>query len=185
MMKTCVVLLLLAMSVLGAFVCVSGCSNDDVPDYALPELLDTALRDATDVELISVDPTSTTTLAFVEAENGVDVGELLVDEWIIVDRTFIDSSTQRSELFDAIRASITAGQQAGDRAECFNPRHALQFNSDGETHVLILCFECLQIRWYIDEEYQRGFATSDAPTELFDSALIDNGAQLAPSEPQQ
>ena len=67
-------------------------------------------------------------------------------------------------------------------AGCFDPRHAIRVEADGGMHDFVICFECLQVYWYVDGERKDSSLASDSPEPLFDRVLREAGVTLAPKD---
>ncbi|ELP33777.1 hypothetical protein RBSWK_02323 [Rhodopirellula baltica SWK14] len=50
---------------------------------------------------------------------------------------------------------------------CFNPRHGLRAIYDGKTYDVVICFECLQGTWFVDDVEMPGFLLTRSPQDRF------------------
>lgn len=51
-------------------------------------------------------------------------------------------------------------------AACFDPRHALRFNSAGHTYVILVCFDCGSLLVFEDGRQIENVALTGSPSEL-------------------
>ena len=85
-----------------------------------------------------------------------------------------DSNEQRTLLRALARG---ASENDDHAAACFNPRHALHIEENGQSLDFTICFECLQVQ---TQGFQPGgFLTSDSPQLTFDQSLRTHHLPLA------
>jgi hypothetical protein len=85
-----------------------------------------------------------------------------------------DTNEQRSLLRALARG---ASENDDHAAACFNPRHALHVEQNGQSLDFTICFECLQVE---TQGFQLGgFLTSDSPQATFDQSLQKHQLPLA------
>lgn len=142
----------------------AGCSTK-----RLPLELQTALREANSLQLHSLDPTPTS-----RDRKGPFQG------WQDLGSTDVSATAVRTQLLDAFDNGIADSD--GSVAMCFNPRHGLRAIYDGKTYDVVICFECLQGIWFVDDVEMPGFLLTGTPQTVFDTILTDASIPLAPSE---
>jgi hypothetical protein len=85
-----------------------------------------------------------------------------------------DTNEQRALLRALARG---ASENDDHAAACFNPRHAVHVEQNGQSVDFTICFECLQVQ---TEGFEPGgFLTSDSPQPTFDQALQAHHLPLA------
>jgi hypothetical protein len=147
-----------------ALILALGCQ----PGASLPISASQALTDSASFELLSLNPDSRDKHADGAGFQG----------WSVLGETTIADPVSRAKLIDAFEKGVK--QHDGGIAACFNPRHGIRVVSDSETHEFVICFECSQVRWYIDG--QRADSTiliSESPQRVFDAVLKDANVPLA------
>lgn len=149
-----------------------GCSSEpsrNIPDplgVPMPAEATAALRTGIDFELLSLDPSY------------LDRDQRPTDfhNWDVLGSTAV-SQFDRSQLVDALIASVP--ESVGAIAACFNPRHGIRVTHDGKQFDFVICFECLQIYWYTDDEKNPKILTSGSPLKLFNDVLTDASIPVA------
>lgn len=85
--------------------------------------------------------------------------ETSIDRWAITGEAVVRDPANRAQavmlLYEAVR------QSDGRAAMCFDPRHALRATKDGVEVAVLICFECLTIRVYVDGVREGGATISD------------------------
>mgnify|MGYP001254505577 FL=1 len=155
-MKSNLSLLVLSTACLLAIGCSSG--------RGLPPAAEQALRNATDFELLSLDPDRTT------AETSGFHG------WEVLGKTTITDAGVRNNLIAAFKDGVP--RRDIEPVDCFNPRHGIKLVSDGTTHEFVICFECYQVEWHSPRSTRGGFQITSSPQETFDRILKDSKAPL-------
>lgn len=122
------------------------------PDNAIPPQVVHALSRIHEAELISLEP-----WADPKAQGDRLEGYLIL------------GATKLSQ--DQIRAAGIAISSAvasfdGAVAACFDPRHALRFQSDGHAYVVLICFDCGHLRVLEDGQRIGSTALDGSPAEL-------------------
>jgi hypothetical protein len=146
--------------------CCLGCGGKKAP----PQVL-VGLENAETFELISLEPMMS--LEPLDQKSGE---ERLRGNRVLGKTTIKDKETQ-VRLIDALKKG--AAENVGDIAMCFNPRHNLRVSHEGKTVDLLICFECLQVKCFVDGQPDVGFLTSRSPQTVFDAVLKDAGIPLA------
>ena len=158
-MKSNLSLLVLSTACLLAIGCSSG--------RGLPPAAEQALRNATDFELLSLDPDRTT------AESSGFHG------WKVLGKTTITDAGVRNNLIAAFKEGVP--RRDIEPVDCFNPRHGITLVSDGTTHEFVICFECYRVEWYSTRSTTAGFQITSSPQATFDKILKSSNVPL----PQQ
>ena len=126
-----------------------------------------AIEDATEFELFSLDP-------FPEKRAN---RKRNFRRWSILGSTIIKDQETRERLIAEFKTAVADHRGGADK--CFNPRHGIKVVHEGSTHEFVVCFECFQVRWYIDGVEKSGFLISDSPQASFDTVLTDAKVPLA------
>lgn len=68
---------------------------------------------------------------------------------------------------------------------CFHPRHGIHLTRADQVTDLVICFECNQVKVFVDAQSSEGFFTTSSPHEVFDNALKEAGLPVAelPEDP--
>lgn len=151
----------LLFTFLAAFCILPACSKPIPTDAGL------AIEDAKEFELFSLDP----------FPNKRADRKRNFRRWSVLGSTVIKDQETREQLITEFKAAVA--EHRGGAANCFNPRHGIKVVHDGSTHEFVVCFECFQVRWYIDGEETSGFLISDSPQATFDAVLQDAKVRLA------
>ncbi|TWU10482.1 hypothetical protein [Allorhodopirellula heiligendammensis] len=155
----------------------AGCSTERSPTTLVEKL-----REASSIELYSLDPTLLKSEPVVAPDVDPQAEtEPLFHDWTVLGSTVISDKEASGALLDALQAGID--ENDGIAAACFTPRHAIRAQHEGTTYDVILCFDCLQARLYVDDERQDGFLVMGSPQPIFDDALQSAGIALAPPAP--
>lgn len=131
-----------------------------------------ALRGAERYELLSLDP------AYYE-----EVPDDNFHGWRVLGRASIVDVEARNGLNDALRSG--AQESDGSAAMCFHPRHGIHLTRADQVTDLVICFECNQVKVFVDAQSSEGFFTTSSPHEVFDNALKEVGLPVAelPEDP--
>ena len=130
-----------------------GCSSGS----PLPPVAEQALRNATEFELLSLDP---------DRENADSNG---FHGWKVLGKTTITDEGLRDDLISAFKKGVP--RRKIEPVDCFNPRHGIKLVSDGITHEFVICFECYQVQWHSPRSTRGGFQITSSPQETFDKIL--------------
>lgn len=157
----------------------TGCDRGDAPppqDVTAAAL--TAMRHAGSYELLSLDPTRTTTTTTTRPQRP-QPGRF--HGWRVLGWTTVSDPSARVRLADALRAGLREADDAM-RATCFNPRHGLRVVHGDRTYDLVICFECGHAQAI---EGSRGEVppVSPSPQPVFDEVLRAAGVPL-PAKPE-
>ena len=149
-----------------------GCSADSkrpvLPSTGDPMPVDAAdaLRDGSALELLSLDP------SYLDIEKRPND----FHNWNTLGSTLV-SPADRAKLVDLLIASVP--ENPGAIAACFNPRHGIRVMHENQRYDFVICFECLQIYWYIGGEKQPTILTSGSPLSAFNDILRAASIPLA------
>ncbi|MCC9658805.1 initiator NS1 family protein [Rhodopirellula halodulae] len=127
-----------------------------------------ALRNGSAFELLSLDP------SYLDAEQRPND----FHNWNTLGATPV-SRDDRTKIAELLIASVP--ENPGAIAACFNPRHGIRVVHDNQQFDFVICFECLQIYWYIDDEKQPTILTSGSPLPAFNGIL--RGASIPLADP--
>lgn len=141
-----------------------GCSD------SMPEEAKQALQNAESFEFYSLHPDRLKE----ETDNET------FHNWKVLGKTTIEAEETRNTLINAMVKGVNASD--GSVAGCFNPRHGIRVKHKGKTHDFVVCFECLQIQWFVDSEKQNGFLTTESPQRTFDKILKEADVPLPPKK---
>jgi hypothetical protein len=124
----------------------------------IPAAARTALEKAESLELYSLDPGS-------EEEKPVNN----FHGWEILGATTVKGPAKK-KLVTAFKVGVE--ESGGAAAGCFNPRHGIRVKHGGKTYDFVICFECLSVSTFVDEE-KGGFLIMPSPQPTFDKILKD------------
>jgi hypothetical protein len=139
-------------------------------DERVPQIAKAALEQGTDLELLSLDYGKD------EVGNNVDS---YVPRKILGIARLTDTDARKMVLAAFDRALREFDVQEDDAAECFYPRHGLRMQHDGKTFRFDICFECLQLEFYIDGKRQQTIFHHSAQS-LFNAVLSAANLSLPP-----
>ncbi len=132
----------------------------------IPRRLWDALDHADRYELLSLDP---------------DVSDTdeppLFHHFHILGRTDVTDADRR-RLNNALDAGVRGN--SGAVAACFQPRHGIRVTTGETTTDFVICFHCLHISVYRDDERLEGMLTTESPEPTFDAILQQHNVALSP-----
>lgn len=67
-------------------------------------------------------------------------------------------------------------------AACFLPRHGLRVKSHGHTLDFLICFQCIQVEIYRDNERVSWWGTNNAAQQVFNEVLARHHVKLPPRQ---
>jgi hypothetical protein len=93
-------------------------------------------------------------------------------------RAVLEERSLRLELL----AALARGTRENDTmaAACFNPRHAIIAESNGQVCEVIICFECLTFQIWDGTTQVEGAHLSETPCRTFDRIFADAGLSVDP-----
>jgi hypothetical protein len=139
---------------------------------AIPKPIRTALLQASDLELCSLDPKYRDEAQPKEFERRKVIGKTVIS----------DANTRQRLLATINRGVAEAIDATGPRgATCFDPRQAIRVKHDDKTFYILVCFECNNVYTYVNEKLDRKlyFPISDSPLVTFKLLLSERGLPLA------
>ena len=148
----------------------AGCARESeaMTGRPLPTELSAAFANASKFELVSL-----------EAGPGNHQGDDAYLGWRKLGSVPISDGPTQARLAGELDAAARAATP-GIAAACFTPRHAIQVESDGAEYIALICFECLQIKWYQDGDLMGNISTADVPSDSFDAVLVGAGVAISP-----
>ena len=143
-------------------------------EVALPEEVRAALEHADSLELLSLHP-MINGARFAEPER--PTGESFYDHEIL-GRSTIEAAAERRAMIEAVYEGIVDSD--GTVAACFDPRRGIRAVRGDSTVDLVICFECLQIAVYVDDEHRKGVLTTQHGKNILTSLLTQRGIRVHP-----
>lgn len=135
----------------------SGCSSNKMPDNAA-----TALRNGTNFRLLALHPN----------DDYIPQDELgAFDGCEIVRNLRISDPSTRESVVNAFTNSVNSSNDTV--ASCFIPRHAISISHESKQYDFLICFECLQCRWYVDDQLQITLPITDSGRSKLDEILAN------------
>ncbi len=135
----------------------AGCSAKD----QMPDAVKKALEAAEKIEFFSLNP--------IQVEDEEFEGEMF-HHFEVLGKTTIAEETMQS-LLEAFKKGVNDND--GTVAACFLPRHGIRVTFEEKVYDFVICFECMQVQWHIDDEKQEGFRTTKSPATQFNKILSD------------
>jgi len=86
----------------------------------------------------------------------------------VLGSTEVKGKADRQKLLAALSKGLADSD--GTVARCFIPRHGIRASQGGKTVELVICFECLQVRGYLDGK-RFDLSTTAGPQPAFDALL--------------
>jgi hypothetical protein len=71
------------------------------------------------------------------------------------------------------------------KALCFIPRHGIRASADGKVIEMLICFECYQIKVYVDGTLVQSVATTPGPQKRINAVLRAANVPLRAQAPKQ
>jgi hypothetical protein len=145
--------------------------NQLSPHNRIPEVVDRLLDKAEVFEVYSLDPDS--------EKNKEGNGKAAKNDfhgWTILGKTEVKGDAKQKRLSDALR--LAAEDNFGMVANCFIPRHGMRLKGDGKTVDMVICFQCLSVKVFVNGEQKYNFLVTHDPQESFDTLLKDAGVKL-------
>ena len=146
-----------------AGVLLAGCESDP----GTPAALDAALRGAGSLELLALHPEYAGDAAGPGGFHGFRV----------LGTVDVPAGPGREALLDALDRAVA--ENDSEAASCFDPRHGLRARTGTTARDVLICFECLQMKWYEGGEKRPGELLSEAARPAFDAALRAGGVTPA------
>jgi hypothetical protein len=97
----------------------------------------------------------------------------------VLGKTILKDEKTRKALVEELEKGVK--ENKGEVANCFLPRHGIRAVVDDKPVDLLICFQCLQVKYHIGEKAGE-FLVTRSPEPAFDKVLKDAGVRLAPKE---
>jgi hypothetical protein len=128
------------------------------------------LEGAVEIELLSIVPSSVP-----ERHDARSPGNF--NGWRVLGRTTVKGKQGR-DLVSAFKESLW--EEGGMSPACFNPRHGIRARLGGKTVDLLICFECVKTKVFVDGiDDRRYLPHGRAPESGFDAVLKAANVPLA------
>jgi len=131
-------------------------------ETSLPAEVAKGLTEGSEFTLMSVDPTRIDTVP--------------TEGWKVLTRKSIAKAEIRNTAVDAIKKAIN---DSASPKHCFLPRHAVAVYHEKRMYVLLICFECSQIRIYADGRLEHQVLIGNNAKDVLDNLLSDSGTTAA------
>jgi hypothetical protein len=138
-----------------------------VYENRLPDAAQAILEKADRMELFSLDPKRATKKPKQDFHG-----------WKVLGQTVVKGRKVRKRIVTAVEKGIAKSD--GSAAACFDPRHGIRATHKGKSVDLVICFECLQIEIYVDNQKAKGVLTTQSPETVLDTVLRNSKVPLAP-----
>ncbi len=102
--------------------------------------------------------------------------------WKVLGKKVIDKAEVRKSLVLAFEKGVAEYKEIGKK--CFLPRHGIRVKHAGKVADFVLCFECNNVRVYVDGREEPAFLVSDSPAKMFNDILKEAGVKL-PAQPKK
>ncbi|MEM7227336.1 MAG: hypothetical protein AAF432_00830 [Planctomycetota bacterium] len=89
------------------------------------------------------------------------------------------STSDANALIQAMRDGIRVHDD-GATAACWVPHHGLRLSAPDTVYEFVICFQCIRLFVYSENEQRRGARTTEVPRNAFNSIYEANGLRLAP-----
>ncbi len=149
MKQHCIVILTLAIF--------PRCGKSEVDSWGLPDELAVILKSDQDVELYWLNP-----------EHLNEQPESDFHGWEVLVSAKLDEEKGR-ESVEGFKSGIASAPD--DATGCSKPRHGLRISRAKEVVDLVICFQCVQVNVFVDEERSGNFRTAASPRQLFDKIV--------------
>jgi hypothetical protein len=157
-----------------AFLCLLPFAGCNFATNKIPADARTILEKAETFELLSLEP-----------KRLKEVPKDSFHGWKVLGKETIDIPEIRKKLVDALEKGVAENQDKGIVVKCFNPRHGIRVKHNGKAADFVICFECLQVKVYVDGGAEQTFLVSSSPAETFNKVLKDAGVALPEQQPNQ
>jgi hypothetical protein len=134
-------------------------------DRSLPDQVKDILSKATEVSLVSLEPS--------EKANKDNA----LHGWKVLGQTSLKDAEIRKKLLATLEKGIADTGNVG--IKCFDPRHAIRAKHDGKTVDLLICFECGWVYTYVDGKKTAQIIFDRVGQKVFDDVLRKADVPLA------
>lgn len=130
-----------------------------LPESTMPAVVQMALLEFGDWELLSLDPADRK-----ENPPGGFHG------FVVLGKTRVNHAATQAKLIQAVFEGTKKGLKI-DPAACFEPRHGLRLKHQGKNVDLVLCFECHTMKVYGADQKAEVCLVDDSPETTFTQVL--------------
>jgi hypothetical protein len=102
--------------------------------------------------------------------------------WKVLGKKVVEKAEVRKSLVLAFEKGVAEYKEMGKK--CFLPRHGIRVKHAGKVADFVICFECNNVRVYVDGGVETEFLVSDSPAKMFNDILKDAGVKL-PAQPKK
>ncbi len=134
----------------------------------LPSEVTQVLSNATELELLSLDPNSYPLKLQDPAR---------FHGWRILGRLVVRSSADRQRVAKAVMQAVEEG---GIPVACFDPRHGIHAVETNHAQDLVICFHCDQVQVYPGTQQFQFLPISKSARPVLDELLKGAGIAIAP-----
>jgi hypothetical protein len=138
--------------------------------HTLPASIDRVFAAAPELELLALDPWS--------EDAGRRVEDSVFHDFTVLRRRAVSAPDTRQEVLDVVRRGVREHPEFA--AHCFTPRHGLRARADGHVADLVICYECTQMRLYLDGRRQRDLLIGDMAEPDLTALYEAHGLPIAP-----
>src|SRR5262245_49018124 len=103
--------------------------------------------------------------------------------WGVRSSVKVTDKGKRKELVASIQKAV-ADSSATEKRMCFYPHHGLRAVGSGKTVEMVICFQCRQIKVYVDKEALDTVVTTRDPEDILDKLLEGKKAPVPPPPPK-
>lgn len=122
----------------------------------------------------SINSSETVHLFSIEPEKNITKEDTLLGYYILRKRLL-----NKHDAHLAFLNIDEAATKGGNQADCFNPRHAIQFIKNNKEYSLLICFECNQMIAYCNNEFLYNYTITGKP-DVLDKLLSLDSQPLKP-----
>jgi hypothetical protein len=145
---------------------------------ALPEAVETALKNATEMEMLSINQLFLGLLDEDEEKKYTDP-KVGFHERKPLGRTTVKDEETLKKIRAELSEAINKKQSPLERRLCFEPRHGLRVKDGKDTIDLLICFHCWTVIIFRNEKHVSTLAIERDPQKLFNQILKDAKVPLA------
>lgn len=101
----------------------------------------------------------------------------LFQEHLVLGKLDIKSNADRQALLTAVSKGIAESDEKP--MKCFNPRHGIRITRGSKTVDYLICFECLKLDAYVNDDLAWQKRTTKSPAVELNKHLLGAGVPLA------
>jgi hypothetical protein len=102
--------------------------------------------------------------------------------WKVLGKKAIDKAEVRKTLVEVFKKGVA--EYKGMGKPCFFPRHGIRVQHEGKSADFLICFECENVRVYVNGDGEQEFLVSGSPAQTFNNVLKEAGVKL-PAQPKK